>query len=289
MKRTKFKDAVVESVKEEIRKRKEEQEKLFQELYDKKRIYDFPPDNEINMVKHFYFPKFPDLNKRVRAMTKAALAVYPVLCTLADFEKNDWFQCAQENIAKMAGISVNTVAKGIEDLVTNKFCLMEDNVRIPLLERNKTTEGKRHFYLYRVGFIRKESIEKWKGSFFIFHTCIIHSGVWADLTPRAKALYLAMRSTAHLDFDEYYSFEYPGMEFEPYEEQLKDRKEYYRTRKWDFCNVSLSELSRLVNISSANIQKTMQQLEHHKLAERIDQWIKVYLKPKSRKSREYIV
>ncbi len=268
----KFKDAVVANAKKQIEERKKEQEKDFRERYDKKRVYKFPPENEINMVKHFYFPKFIVLNKLKRFlafdMTKAALAVYPVLCSWADFEKDEWFHCSRENISTMAGITINTVEKGIENLILNS-----------LLERKKVTEGKRHFWLYRITFIRKGSIEKNKGDFFIFYTCIIHSGVWAKLTPRAKSLYLAMRSTAKLDFKIYCEIE----EQVPFDNQL-GYEEFYQMRKWDLCDSSLSELARLVNITSINIQNTIKQLEQYKLIEKIDQWIKVYLRPRTMKS-----
>jgi hypothetical protein len=181
----------------------------------------------------------------------------------------------------MAGVHLSVVDAGIKNLVEGRYFLNETNqkgesLQIPLLEREKTTEGTRHFYLYRSGFVR--DIEKWHGMFFIFHTCIVTSGVWSELSPRAKALYLAMRSVAKFD-------PYNYMEIE-YGEQLNDvdfnfNSEDYRERKWDICLYSLAQLCRMVNIDSSKIKPVLDQLKKYHLVEIIDNGMyKVFLKPR---------
>ena len=143
-------------------------------------------------------------------MSKSALQVYPVLCSRANFEENKWFQLSRENIAKMAGISHPTVSKGIEDLL--EYTINDKGNKIPFLEMKKQTEGKRHFYVYKISLPRKDEIKKWRGQYFIFHTCIINSGVWAILKPRAKLLYIAMRMKAFFDADLYSEIELDWLE-----------------------------------------------------------------------------
>lgn len=270
----------------DVRKQKQEQEqerkelqKLdFKKIYDKTKKYEFPSKENINMEKHFYFPKFVEHFPNI---SKAALAIYPVICSRANFASNTWIQLPQEHIAKMAGVSVNTVIKGIKDLVENNYRFTTQNengeeTETYLLRRQLATEGKRHFYLYKVGFIRKDILDKWKGDFFIFHTCIIESSVWSKLYPRAKALYLIMREQAYFHPDLYGMIE--GLNLDGVE--LNDfYKDEFRDRKWDVCETSLSELCRKVDIERGNIKPVLDQLEHYGLAEKVDQVFKVYLKP----------
>lgn len=77
-------------------------------------------------------------------LSKAALAVYPVLCCEADFEKDEAFQISQKNIARFAGVSENSVRNALKEL---------ENAG--LLIKEKVTDGPRHFYIYRVGFFCK--------------------------------------------------------------------------------------------------------------------------------------
>lgn len=249
-------------------KAKRKQAELFRQKYDKVKVFEFPKKNKINMEKHFYFPKFLD-TPCFQDLSKTALAVYTVLCSKADFEENNWFQISQENIAKMAGINPAQVKSGVEELINSRISIDSEN---PLLERKMSNEGKRHFYMYRVGFIRKEMISV--AEKFIFHTCIIDTGIWAKLTTRAKALYLAMRTVAKFDQDLYNLIEYgesPYIKVEDFRNRLWD--------VWDSSMISMAELCRWVNIESSNIRDVIQQLEKVYLIERVDRYFKVYLKP----------
>ena len=206
--------------------------------------------------------KFVGLPKGIHKLSNSALAVYPVLCSKADFVEDKSFQISQENIAFMAGINKNTACKGIEELETSN-----------LLSKEMIIEGTRHFYVYNVEFIRKSVLEENKGKIIYFYTCIIDNGIWAKLNPRAKALYLAMRITAKQNLDEYNYYEdneyYETMEYE----------DYIRNRKWDMCIEPLTVLCNLFRISNNHINMVIKELEKYKLIERMETCTKVYLKP----------
>jgi hypothetical protein len=189
----------------------------------------------------------------------------------------------------MAGTNIQMAARGIKELVDGKYTLTtidrEESKVTPLLIRQKTTEGTRHYYLYKVGFIRKDMMKHWKGKYFVFFTSIIDSGIWADLTPRAKALYLIMREVARFDPELYTLIEYDGQfELEGAEASDFYNTDQYRKRKWDICEMSLAEISRIVGIASSNIQQVLNQLEYYRLVERMDNCFKVYLRPRIREN-----
>ena len=157
MKELNFKQKVIANAKKQKKEKRQQQKALFKQKYSKSKNYKFPPIDQIDLNRHFYFPKF---NPGFR-ITQPAIAIYPVLCVQADFEYNNWFQISQNNIATMAGVSINTVSKGIKDLQCYK---LEGE---PFLEKQKNTEGQRHFYVYRINFIRKNEIEEWGRSYFM--------------------------------------------------------------------------------------------------------------------------
>ena len=269
---TNLKDKILENAKTQIREKRKRDQPLFAQKYNKTKEFKFPAKDKINMEKHFYFPKFhlnPDSTDGWsfgRVTPGAALAVYPVMCSYADFVDNKSFQISQANIAKLAGVSPPTAAKAIDHLVSIEYSFTTNKSRTALLERKMVSEGPRHFYIYNAGFIRKGLMKAWKGQFFIFHTCIITSGVWAELLPRAKVLYLAMRSVARFDPDLYSLIEHIDLDgFELSDFYMTDQ---YRDRKWDVCERSVAELCREMNISHTNRKPVLEQLEYYQLVEK---------------------
>ncbi|MGB4002547.1 MAG: hypothetical protein WBL59_06725, partial [Bacillota bacterium] len=147
-----------------------------------------------------------------------------------------------------------------------------------LLIKEKVTEGSRHFYIYRVGFFYKPILDKARqyGGSIYFYNCIIDNGIWAELKPRAKVLYLTMRAVAKQDIELYsviegedYGGDWTGVNYD----------DYIRNRKWDVCDISLSKLCKLAKIERTNLTPILEELERYKLIERVDRWIKVYLRP----------
>jgi hypothetical protein len=245
------------------RARKHQQEELAM-LYNKPETIDFLDGDKLNMYSFRAIPK----SLMSYGLSMAALAVYPVFCSKADFEEDKTFQISQKNIALLAGVSENAVREATKELEEAR-----------LLSREKITKGSRHFYIYEVAFIRKPMLEQkeHKGNTIYFYTCIIDNGIWAKLKPRAKALYLAMRATARQDLEEY-SLIMNAETGESYEWQEYD--DYIRNRKWDICLLSLSEMCRIAGIERSNIYVVLAELERYKLIERIGKWTKVYLKPR---------
>ena len=200
-------------------------------------------------------------------LSKAALAVYPVLCCEADFEKDEAFQISQKNIARFAGVSENSVRNALKEL---------ENAG--LLTKEKVTDGPRHFYVYKVTFYRRPELEanEQRGDAIYFYNCIIDNGIWAELKPRAKVLYLTLRAVAKQDLELY-----SVIEGENYGEDWNgvNYDDYIRNRKWDVCDISLSKLCKLAKIERTNLTPVLEELERYKLIERVGRWIKVYLRP----------
>jgi hypothetical protein len=267
----------MESTKLSKQRKKIDQKAAFKRRYNKLREYKRSID--INMEQFFYFPKFIGLSQYAR-INKSALAVYPVLCSKADFEVNKWFQLSQEHISRMTGMNIDMVSRGVNNLLGSKNYFTFNDKRIPLIEARKVTEGTRHFYQYKAGFVRKSMVESYRGLFFAFHTCIITSGVWSRLTQRAKCLYLIMRTVAKFDAQLYAEIELDEIDIASLDFDFHGDE--FCNRKWDIIFAgenSLAEMCSIVKIEHTNIESVLKQLVHFGLIERIGRDFKVMLKP----------
>jgi len=272
------KDIERQKAKKDIERQKAKKKLIFAEIYDKKKTINFKSGKNLNMEKHFYMPRIFDAKGK---LSKPALAVYPVMCSKADFEDYDKsFQISRENIGKLSGLATNTVDKAITEL--ESFTIES----YPLLERKKVEEGERHYFVYNVAFLRPNTeglkIQEWKGNYIIFHTCIIDNGVWAGLSDKAKAVYLAMRHVSEFNMELYNEIE---------NERIDDyRSEDYRKRKWEVCAYySVRKLFKLAGIDYYKPKDTINELEHTGLLEKMHDTrpiFKVYLLPK--KLKKYI-
>ena len=179
----------------EKEEKKQLQKEMFRQVYNRPKEKAFSDIDQLNMDSFRAIPKSVILNY---GLSKAALAVYPVLCCEADFEKDEAFQISQANIALFAGVSENTVRNALKEL---------ENAG--LLIKEKVTDGPRHFYIYRVDFFRKPMLDKTRqhGGAIYFYTCIINNGIWAELPLGAKAIYLFLRAEAKQDLDIYSEIE----------------------------------------------------------------------------------
>ena len=249
---------------QEKEKKKKQRKEVFNQRYNATKKAKFIDKEDVNINTFRAIPKSVILEL---GLSKAALAIYPVLCAKADFEKNNFFQISQENIAFYSGVSESNVRKAIAELEG-----------AGLLSKEKITEGTRHFYVYKVTFYRRPELEanEQRGNAIYFYNCIIDNGIWAKLKPRAKVLYLTMRAVAKQDIDLYsviegedYGGDWTGLNYD----------DYIRNRKWDVCNISLSKLCRLAKIERTNLTPVLEELERYKLIERVGRWIKVYLRP----------
>jgi len=248
----------------EKEEKKQLQKEMFRQVYDRPKEKAFSDIDQLNMDSFRAIPKSVILNY---GLSKAALAIYPVLCAKADFEKNNFFQISQENIAFYSGVSESNVRKAIAELE-----------EAGLLTKEKVTDGTRHFYVYKVTFYRRPELEanEQRGHAIYFYNCIIDNGIWAKLKPRGKVLYLTLRAVAKQDFELY-----SVIEGENYGEDWNgvNYDDYIRNRKWDVCDISLSKLCKVVKIERTNLTPVLEELERYKLIERVDRWIMVYLRP----------
>ncbi|MGI6610941.1 MAG: helix-turn-helix domain-containing protein [Limnochordia bacterium] len=256
--------AILRDIQRQKEEKKKQQKEVFRQVYNRPKEKAFSDIDQLNMDSFRAIPKSVILEL---GLSKAALAVYPVLCCEADFEKDEAFQISQKNIARFAGVSENSVRNALKEL---------ENAG--LLTKEKVTDGPRHFYIYRVGFFRKPMLDETRqhGGAIYFYNCIIDNGIWAELKPRAKVLYLTMRAVAKQDFELYsviegedYGGDWTGVNYD----------DYIRNRKWDVCDISLSKLCKLAKIERTNLTPILEELERYKLIERVDRWIKVYLRP----------
>lgn len=238
----------------------------------KKEKSNFLP-KKVNMERFVILPKIYTIGN----LSKHALSLYPVLCSLADFKVDNWFHVPLENISKISGISETQLKNAMDELIG-----------VEILRKKKVTVGNRTYWKYKVSFIRGSMIEETKQYAFIFHTCIIDTGIWAKLTPRAKGLYLAMRSSAKFDTEDYCETEI-GLDG-AHKVDKEIRGEWYRNRKWDICYLKVVDLCQMAGISKSNLSKVLDQLEKNRLVEKYNGSFKVFLKPKIqvKKTRKYI-
>lgn len=238
---------------------------------------------EINWNKFISLPK--DLIKQIQAngSSLAALAVYFVLCSRADFRKDKWFSMQQEEIGRLCGLSRETVSKAIKQLEEKE-----------IVKSKKVSNGNRVFYAYKVKFERRNSNERGNAN-ISFYTGIIESGIWASLSPRAKALYIGMRLISSIDIVMAYqtnSNENNGYQWnEPDDWRshnlsfalIAENPQWIVNRQCDYCSDSLAKICSTMKISTANIGTTaLLELTQNGLVVKIQSGYRfeVYLKPK---------
>lgn len=238
----------------------------FKVIYD--RINDDPFPENPNMKRCAFLPKLPHLrNADSGTLSTAALAVYPVLCTRADYDGRDWLQLSRENIARLAGLSTHTVDNAVRELERATMPVRPgDHKRVPLLERQQKQQDQRCFYLYRPRFIRpKEEGDDWKRELITFHGQLVDdSRTWARLSQRAKALYLSARSAAYFDREIYQELE--GVDLDDAESR-GDFFSRYAARKWDVCGTPLAHLCATAGISTARAARVRAELARAGLVE----------------------
>lgn len=252
-------------------KRQKKKKESVASRYDKLKTWQ--PNINPNMNNHRYLPK----DFIFEPLSLTAKSLYPVLCYLADFkDPGKAFQESQANIGRMAGISNSqTVKKAITELCEAGYCKAE------------YIRGERQYYVYRVEFVRIDEgtvsdKQLRKGTFYRFNTCIIESGVWAELKPRQQVFYQALRSRAVIDPDEEQAWHdlkmEMGIDHIPY-------KDFYAQRKHEIFMGSVPQLCEEAGMSSVNMKTTViKPLEKYRLVKQLDaayySVIQVNLNPK---------
>ncbi len=94
--------AILRDIQRQKEEKKQLQKEMFRQVYNRPKEKAFSDIDQLNMDSFRAIPKSVILDC---GLSKAALAIYPVLCAKADFEKNNSFQISQENIAFYSGVS----------------------------------------------------------------------------------------------------------------------------------------------------------------------------------------
>ncbi len=250
--------SIKHAIRADIKRRNRARKAHFDKLYNKPLIWE--PNPNANMSHFFFHPKL--MGHPLLSVPKAASVVYPVMCS-QQHSNGEEFQLSRENIGRMAGLNPSTVDRAIDWLVSNEYT-SERMPAIPLLKR-RTHKSTRNILIWKAGVIpeakNEEDKRKSDGEYFIFHTCLVKSGIWRDLTVRAKVLWLAMRTVAKFDVFEYEDEEYDG--FGPHDYDWM----YHRNRKYDIVpNISMARLCRMGNISNNLLKQTYDELYEYRLA-----------------------
>ncbi len=179
-------------------------------------------DSELNENALFWFDK-KLIEKLLKQdpQVKSALAVFPVLASFCG--KSGSIEITQKTIGKYLSKAEHTrplVKRGIEEL----------DERILDFKITKTKTGGLRYHV--------PLIPRANSKVFPFYRSIIDSGIWAELTPSAKVLYLTMRSNAYFNLDEYQI----AADFENYIED-GTWQENYKSRKFEFLIISKFELA----------------------------------------------
>jgi len=261
-------DKTVQSMNERKLKKKQQ----FDKMYNRLRIIKFKTMDEVNKDRHFYLPK----SIMKKGLSKRELALYPVLCSFADFREANWFQISIANLSKFSGMSHTTVQGALSDLqgksrkvVYSDHTGATDDKVVKILDSKRASSGSRHYNMYKVEFFRGRHIEANKGNWIMFNTMIIETGIWANLSVTAKALYLYLRYEAETVLGGNGTVEW----------QELDEEGGFRFRKYDSLRLNIKEISTNLKIRYRDVKNVIRQIEDLGLCARIDEYCMVGLVP----------
>lgn len=266
------------------RQRKAANRTRFQHKYNNTKPNPWPA--RVQLDRHVFLPKTQHLTgngKRGRVPLRA-LAVYPVLASRANYQRNDWRPISQQNIAELAGMSDVTAARAVADLCHATMGRRSMALLDARLETRRARYYERSYYFYRTRFIRPHMRRAWRGECFVFHVALIDSRVWRALRDASKVLYLGLRSVARFDAQLYAQEE--GVDLVAGVPGSKaDATEFYRVfgqRKWDVYRGSLARVCRLLGLSDKSPGWMVRELQRAGLVEPLEAGYKVHLRPPRR-------
>lgn len=269
-----FRGKVSKDAEKQIRqspqKSKAQRKAAFAKLYDKPKTIRF--NAKADMTRFITMPTF-SLPGHPLSGDLSALATYVVLCSRSDHNEEKPIQISQANIAQLAGLNPGAVAEAIKRM--QQMHLRQDRPIVDI-RPTKSSDGKRRFNLYSVDFIRRPDMEANRNKLLYFHTCIVETGIWSQLKPRAKALYLGMRSLAEFDYELYCDIE----KLDDTEFRLNYGTEF-PLRKWEMFTGPLTSACNMMKIERSNIKEVMDNLIDSGLVESYDNGVyQLYLRPK---------
>ncbi|MBN2829089.1 MAG: hypothetical protein JXR56_02080 [Candidatus Cloacimonetes bacterium] len=228
--------------------RKKRTNEALQRSYDK--LKDWTPSISSNKTYFRKIPRFLVTEK----VSLPARALYIVLCCEDNYQSKKYIQVSQAILSKKSGLSIPTIINAVNELRGSVF-----------LKAKKINEGQRRFWTYKPGYYKKKEIER--DDCFFFFTYIVESGIWSQLSLRAKSLYLAMRIFSEFDFMLYCEVE--GYEHNELNEEIKNIPFQY---KWELCKISLAELCTTAGISYSNIHIPVKELIKFGLIDHVDEY-----------------
>ena len=244
-----------------ITKRPQPSKALFNRLYDKPKTVVFK--ERANPYKFFAF----SCEDMLTEMTASAKGIYAALCCLSDFLVEKQIQVSIENIGVYTGLSDwTTIKKGLDELSSLH------------LIRGEKIINKRQYWIYSTDFIRKSDLENYQvREWFPFYSCIVETGVWAKLTPKAQSLYLTLRALAEFELESTDS---------DYGESLRggdDFVSFYKNREYDSYASTWANLSNQSGIHYTSLKLLIAQLEEYGLVSLAD-WttsciLNIYFRP----------
>jgi hypothetical protein len=206
--------------------------------------------------------------------SKKAQSVYVTIATHINYKTSGGFPSIK-TISWSAGYSESMVLEAIKEL--EDYWERENWPEIFSVNRRslKTSTGHRvnqyHMYLPR---------ESGRAGNFPIYRILLTSGVWANLLPTARALYIGARAGATTN-----NFIHNYNELE--EDVLYDWEfdEVWFDRKYDICFKSQAALARSVGVSVDSAKSALENLKKNGLIEwgEIDgkRCLKVFLRPKN--------
>jgi hypothetical protein len=212
-------------------------------------VHKFP--DKTDQRTFFRFSKDLILDGTWAGLPPSSKAIFPVIGVHCDCNTGEGWP-NEETIAILSGVTPKTVRDGIKGLEA-----------LPGFSKRQTITARGHRKnIYKISIpIRDED------KYFFFYKQLLDSGNWYHLSQTAKALYPVMRTYAFFDpetFDEY------GDKKDV--EKLDDMGgigafgEFYRNRRYDFCNAHLSVLFEKAGMSPRSFKSTWKSLAENCMA-----------------------
>jgi len=213
-------------------------------------IYQF--SDRPNTKAFFWFEKRIVEEMTWAGLITAAKSIWPVIACHAN-QSGVAFP-SERRIAILSGLSDKVVRKGIKDLEKSSLFKVKNYV---------TKRGKRS-----KRFIIKMQKGKNRGRSFPFHRYILESGIWRELKPTAKALYISIRCFSYFCYD-YCMDEQDDIGVEP--------GDMFRLRSIEWCEAERDVLIKYSGINRNSFLNALENLEKNNLVELEDETGQLYV------------
>jgi hypothetical protein len=243
-----------------------------------KEVFAFP--NNINLRQCFWLEKDLIRGGEFKDWVNPAKRIFPVICEYWNKENRITYP-KEIHIAQKAGVSLQTVKKGIDALLEyrpykfriasrEEMGFVNSNGYYMDLPISKDHDAK-------YGYIAKD------GKYFPVHHWVIKSGIYSRLSGNAQSLWLSLRAHAYFDLKEYLIYE---EDIVINHESEFWSKRYYQKRKYDFLKFTggrnkKKQIAIDAGIHPANFADAFRELKSAGLVEKIETgYYKIFLRAK---------